>query len=74
MKEYDRMRLWEVCFDRELFRNELERIVTTTPKHEILEVLKYCYEKYSSEYADILYDVFSSYVKTHRIDKLVYPS
>jgi hypothetical protein len=69
MKDTDRMRLWEVSFFRPLFRDELERIVSRTGRHEILEVLKYCYDKYSDEHADLLYDVFSKYIKTNKNDE-----
>jgi hypothetical protein len=72
MKDTDRMRLWEVSFVRPLFRDELERIVSRTSRHDILEVLKYCYDKYSDEHADLLYEVFSKYMKTNRIEQSVH--
>jgi hypothetical protein len=74
MNNYDKMRLWEVCSDRSLFRIELERVVNSTSRHEILEVLKYCYDKYSEEHADLLYEVFSNYIKSSRNGKLVHPA
>jgi len=74
MRDYDRMRLWEVCFNRSLFRIELERIVRNTSRHDILAVIKYCYDKYSDKHADLLFDVFSGYLKTNRKDKLVHPT
>jgi hypothetical protein len=69
MTKHDKMRLWEVSFDRILFRKELEKIVSNTSRHEILKVLKYCYDKYSDEHTEILYEVFSNHIKKQTVRK-----
>ena len=58
MKEFERMILWEASFDRSLFRNELEKYLKTASEQEKFDALKYCYEKYSDSYPEILLDVF----------------
>lgn len=61
MKEYAKLKLWEVCLYKPLFRKELEKLVSRTNQHDIFDVLKYCYDKYSDMHADVLLDVFSNY-------------
>ena len=71
MKEFAKMKLWEVCLDKPLFRKELEKLVSRTNQHEIFEVLKYCYDKYSDMHADILLEVFSNYGKNQSTEETV---
>lgn len=63
MKAYARIKLWEMCLDKRLFRAELEKIVSNSSRSEIYDVLIYCYEKYSDMHADVLFDIFSKYKK-----------
>lgn len=71
MKEYAKCKLWEVCLFKPLFRKELEKLVSHTTEHEIFDVLKYCYDKYSDMHADVLLDVFSNYGKIQSNEKTV---
>ena len=71
MKEDDKLKLWEVCLNKPLFRKELEKLVSRTTEHEIFDVLKYCYDKYSDMHADVLLDVFSNYGKIHSKEEKV---
>jgi hypothetical protein len=63
MKESARMKLWENCLDKSLFRKELENILATTTSHDLFDVLKYCFDKYSDMHADVLQEVFSNCIK-----------
>ncbi len=72
MKEYARLKLWEVCLYKPLFKKELEKLVSRTSEHEIFDVLKYCYDKYSDMHADVLLEVFSNYTHTRHKDITVH--
>ncbi len=69
MKEYAKMQLWEVCLNKPLFRKELEKLVSRTTDHEIFDVLKYCYDKYSDMHADVLLEVFSNHARNKNKEK-----
>ena len=72
MKEFAKIQLWEVCLNKPLFRKELEKLVSRTTEHEIFDVLKYCYEKYSDMYADVLQEVFSTYARNRSKEKVTH--
>lgn len=61
MKAYARIKLWEMCLDKQLFKAELEKIISNTSRNEMFDVLVYCYQKYSDMHAEVLFDVFSKY-------------
>ncbi len=63
MNDNAKMKLWEVCLHKPLFREELNKLVSRTNEYEIFEVLKYCYDKYSDMHADVLLEVFLNYRK-----------
>ncbi len=71
MKEYARMKLWEASFYKPLFRKELEKLIGNTSRHDLFDVLVYCYYKYSDMYADVLLDVFLNYRKNSSAKLLV---
>ena len=61
MKEYIRMKLWGVSFWKPLFKEELKIILENSKGEEFLDVLIYCYNKYSDMHPEILEEVFSEY-------------
>lgn len=61
MKEYYRMKLWGMSFGKLEFREELSKIVENIEGESLLDLMIYCYEKYSDMHPEILADVFSGY-------------
>ena len=61
MKEYYRMKLWGVSFWKPLFKKELMHVLKNTQQDDLVNVLIYCYNKYSDMHSEILEEVFSNY-------------
>lgn len=61
MKEYYRMKLWGVSFWKPLFKDELKKVLENSDEDDLLDVLIYCYNKYSDTYPEILEEIFSQY-------------
>lgn len=63
MKEYYRMKLWGLSFGKSEFKQELIRIVESSDGESLLDLMIYCYEKYSDMHPEILAEVFAEYEK-----------
>ena len=59
INENARMKLKETCVSKVLFKKELEKIIGSTNKHDLLYVLKYCYDNYSDMHPDVLLEVYN---------------
>lgn len=58
------MKLWGVSFGKQQFKNELSKIVDNSEGENLLDLMIYCYEKYSDMHPEILAEVFADY-KVH---------
>jgi hypothetical protein len=56
-------KLKETCSNKPLFKKELERIIGSTNRHDLLYVLKYCYDNYSDMHPDVLLEVYNDRIK-----------
>ncbi|HZH71954.1 MAG TPA: hypothetical protein VFD91_05650 [Mariniphaga sp.] len=61
MKDYFKMKLWGVSFYKPLFKEELKNVLSTTNEENLVNVLIYCYNKYSDMHPEVLEEVFSEY-------------
>ncbi len=60
MIEYAKVILWGVSFWKNLFKKELEKIISWSDSKELIELRKYCYDKYSDMHPDVLDEVFAT--------------
>ena len=65
MKEIIHMQLWEVSLWKPLFKEELIKIIESSNQEDLLDLMIYCYEKYSDIHPEILAEVFSFYRKIY---------
>lgn len=61
MNEYIKMKLWGVSFWKHLFRKELISIFENSDPDDYIELLIYCYNKYSDMHPEILAEVFAEF-------------
>jgi len=58
MLEYVKLILEKVSFDQYLFEKELRKSLRELIKEEIAELKKWCYERFSTRYPQVLNRVF----------------
>jgi hypothetical protein len=58
MIDYAKLMLWNVSISRNLFKNELIKLINWADKQEITWLKNYCYEKYLDMHPDVLDEVF----------------
>ncbi len=60
MIEYAKIVLWGVSFWKQLFRKELIKIANWCEPVELLQLKKYCYDKYYDIHPDVIDEIFLS--------------
>jgi hypothetical protein len=58
MIDYAKLTLWNVSISRNLFKNELIKLIKWADNQEITWLRNYCYDKYLDMYPDVLEEVF----------------
>jgi hypothetical protein len=66
MNEYIRMKLWGVSFSKPLFKEELIKILEASEPESYIDLLIYCYSKYSDMHPEILEEVFTEFRKYNK--------
>jgi hypothetical protein len=65
MIDYAKLMLWNVSISKNLFKNELIKLINWADKQEITWLKNYCYDKYLDMHPDVLEEVFIKENRTH---------